>query len=65
MAVVSGASAPAWIAAFGKHDGVEVLGPSEDRWLIRAADHETLCDALSTVGRPPGRMRLEVDPLRL
>lgn len=65
MAVVSGASAPAWIAAFGTHDGVEVLGPSEDRWLIRAADHTTLCDALSTVSRPPGRMRLEVDPLRL
>ncbi len=65
MAVVSGASAPAWVAAFGKPDGVEVLGPSEDRWLIRAATHQVLCDALAQVSRPAGRMRLEVDPLRL
>ena len=34
-------------------DGVEVLGPGDGRWLLRAADHETLCDALAAVPRPP------------
>lgn len=65
MAVVSGPSAPAWIEALGPAPGVEVLGPADGRWLLRAPDHETLCDAMAAVPRPPGRLRLEVDPLRL
>jgi primosomal protein N' (replication factor Y) len=64
LALVSGASAPAWIDALGSPVGVEVLGPADDRWIVRAADHRTLCDALSAVIRPPGRLRIEVDPLR-
>jgi primosomal protein N' (replication factor Y) len=48
----------------GSPVGVEVLGPADDRWIVRAADHRTLCDALSAVIRPPGRLRIEVDPLR-
>ena len=32
--------------------------------LLRAADHRTLCDALAATARPPGRLRIEVDPLR-
>jgi primosomal protein N' (replication factor Y) len=44
---------------------VEVLGPADGRWLVRAPDHETLCDALAEVPRPPGRLRLAVDPLRV
>jgi primosomal protein N' (replication factor Y) (superfamily II helicase) len=44
---------------------VEVLGPAADRWLLRAADHSTLCDALAAAVRPAGRLRIEVDPLRV
>ena len=56
---------PAWVAAFGHPAGVEVLGPADGRWLLRAPDHDTLCAAMAGVTRPPGRVRLEVDPLRL
>ena len=65
MAVVSGQAAEAWIAGFVPPDGVEVMGPSDGRWIVRAADHGVLCDALATANRPPGRLRIEVDPLRL
>jgi primosomal protein N' (replication factor Y) len=44
---------------------VELLGPSDGRWLVRAPDHQTLCDALAATPRPPGRLRLAVDPLRI
>lgn len=48
--------------------GVEVMGPTDGRWLVRAADHGILCDALSAAGRPSGaegsRLRVDVDPLR-
>jgi len=64
MAVISGASAPAWIDAFVAPMGVEVLGPSDGQWIVRAANHELLCDALGSVSRPGGRLRIEVDPLR-
>ena len=46
-------------------EGVEVLGPADGRWLVRAADHRTLCDALAATARPAGRLRVEVDPLRV
>jgi primosomal protein N' (replication factor Y) len=50
----------------GRLDGVEVAGPDGDgRWLIRASDEQRLCDALAAVARPPGRLRIEVDPLRI
>jgi primosomal protein N' (replication factor Y) len=65
MAVVSGPSAAAWIDALGRPSGVEVLGPADGRWLLRAPDHDTLCAAMADVTRPPGRVRVEVDPLRL
>ncbi|MBI2709926.1 MAG: hypothetical protein HYX34_09555 [Actinobacteria bacterium] len=65
MAVVSGAAAPAFVAALGTPLGVEVQGPAGDAWRVRAADHRTLCDALAAVTRPPGRLRIEVDPLRI
>jgi primosomal protein N' (replication factor Y) len=65
IAAVSGPSAPAFIDGMGAPLGVEVLGPAEGRWLVRAADHQTLCDALAAVPRPPGRVRVEVDPPRI
>jgi primosomal protein N' (replication factor Y) len=65
IAAVSGATAPAFIEALGRPDGVEVAELAEGRWLVRAADHATLCDTLGAVPRPAGRLRLEVDPLRV
>ncbi len=64
LALVSGAAAPAYIAALGTPAGVEVRGPLDGTWRLRAPDHRTLCDALAAVARPPGRLRIEVDPLR-
>lgn len=65
MAEVSGASAEAFVQSFGRPPGVEVLGPADGRWLLRAPDHQTLGDALAATPRPPGRLRLSVDPLRV
>jgi primosomal protein N' (replication factor Y) len=65
LAAVSGAASAAFIDALGSPLGVDVLGPVEDHWLLRAADHRALCDALAATPRPPGRVRVEVDPLRI
>ena len=65
MAEVSGAAAEAFVAELGRPLGVEVMGPSDGRWLLRAPDHATLCDALAATRRPPGRLRIAVDPLRI
>jgi len=67
MAAVSGASAPAFIEALERaaFPGVEVLGPSDGQWLLRSDRHATLLDALAATPRPPGRLRVTVDPLRL
>ncbi len=65
MAVVSGVAAQAFIERLGSPPGVERLGPSDGRWLLRASDHAALADALAATSRPPGRLRIEVDPLRV
>jgi primosomal protein N' (replication factor Y) len=62
LAEVSGPQAEAFVA--GLPSSVEVLGPHAGRWRVRAPDHATLCDALASVPRPPGRLRVEVDPQR-
>ena len=66
LAVVSGAGAEAYTDALraAAVPGLEVLGPADGRWLVRAADHEVLCDALAATRRPAGRLRVEVDPAR-
>ena len=65
MAEVSGAAAAAFVDGLGSPLGVEVLGPSDGRWLLRAPDHDTLCDALAAAERPAGRLRVAVDPHRV
>ncbi|MGH9184598.1 MAG: hypothetical protein ACRD0U_02100, partial [Acidimicrobiales bacterium] len=65
LAAVSGPAAPAFIERFGAPLGVEVLGPDDGRWLLRAPEHTRLCDALAATPRPAGRLRVEVDPLRV
>jgi hypothetical protein len=42
--------------------GVAVSSVDADRWLVTAPDHQILCDGLASVSRPPGRLRVEVDP---
>ena len=65
IAVVGGEAAAAYVEAVGSPAGVEVLGPDDDRWLLRSAEPATLLDHLAGVTRPPGRLRLRVDPSRL
>ncbi|MFZ6002729.1 MAG: hypothetical protein ACOYXM_02245 [Actinomycetota bacterium] len=64
MAAISGPAAGDFIAALGGPPSLEVAAVGEAEWLVRAPDHNTLCDALAAVRRPPGRLRIEVDPLR-
>ncbi len=63
MAIVSGQGAPAFMADLGAPPAVTVQGPLDGAWRLRAPDHHVLCDALAGVARPPGRLRIEVDPL--
>jgi primosomal protein N' (replication factor Y) (superfamily II helicase) len=65
MAHVSGAAAAAYVAALRAQPGLQLLGPADGAWLVRAPDHRTLCDALAATPRPAGRLRVAVDPLRL
>ncbi|HEV2071956.1 MAG TPA: hypothetical protein VGR26_19405, partial [Acidimicrobiales bacterium] len=65
LAVVSGAPAAAFVEQVRGQPEVEVLGPADGSWLVRAPDHRRLCDALAAVPRPPGRLRVAVDPPRI
>ncbi len=65
LARVSGAAAPAFVAALTAQPQVDVGEPADGRWLVRASTTEALCDALAATSRPPGRLRVEVDPPRL
>jgi primosomal protein N' (replication factor Y) (superfamily II helicase) len=67
LAAVSGPAAPAYVELLqaAASPGIELLGPSAGTWLVRAGDHATLCNALAATPRPKGRLRIEVDPLRL
>jgi primosomal protein N' (replication factor Y) len=65
LAEVSGAAAPAYVDALGRPPGLEVVPHADGRWLVRADDHDTLTRSLASVRRPPGRLRIEVDPLRV
>jgi primosomal protein N' (replication factor Y) len=66
LAMVSGAAAEAYGGALRDRapGEVEVRGPVDGAWSVRAPDHAVLCDLLAMVPRPPGRLRVEVDPVR-
>ena len=65
IASIADQAAPEYVARLGQPIGVEVLGPEDGRWLLRAEDRRTLLDELAAVQRPPGRLRLHVDPARI
>lgn len=65
MAAISGQAAPLFMEALGRPEGVLVQGPLDDAWRVVAPDHQTLSRVLGAVDRPAGRLRIEVDPLRL
>ena len=65
VAVVGREAAPEFMARLGLPAGVERVGPDErGRWVLRAEQGSLLLDALAAVERPPGRLRLWVDPAR-
>ncbi|HET9060880.1 MAG TPA: hypothetical protein VFN61_13245, partial [Acidimicrobiales bacterium] len=79
LAIISGDAAPELVERIresGRHTGAEARGQGEDggvdvaemgerRWLIRAADAEALAEVLAQAGRPEGRLRVEVGPVRV
>ena len=65
LARISGQGAEAFVAALGGQQTVDVGEPAAGRWLVRADTTAALCDALAATPRPPGRLRVEVDPPRL
>jgi primosomal protein N' (replication factor Y) (superfamily II helicase) len=65
VALVSGEGAAEFVDALGDPGPVAVLGPLDDRWMLRAPDHASLCDLLARTPRPTGRLRIEMDPVRL
>lgn len=59
LAVARGEAAGAYLGPLG---GVDL---GDGRWLLRAPDHRTLCHALAGAARPPGELRVTVDPTDL
>ncbi len=67
LAVISGAAAPAWAELLRAVPGLEVSGPVDGKYLVRTQTIATLADAIADkeMTRPSGRVRIEVDPLRI
>ena len=68
LARISGQAAEPFVAALGAGvggSGIVVGEPADGRWLVRASTADALADALAAAPRPPGRLRVEVDPPRL
>jgi len=64
LAEIARSAAPAFIERLGRPLGLDIAAVGEKRWIIRAAGRDHLLDALAAVERPPGRLRLAIDPLR-
>ena len=65
VAAVGGEAAGEFVQRMGRPNAVGVQGPRDGWWLLRAPNPEQLSDALAAVVRPPGRLRLRIDPVRL
>jgi primosomal protein N' (replication factor Y) len=64
LAAVSGEAAAEYLAPIDR-EAVVVVETGEGEWLVRAPDTGTLCNTLAKLSRPAGRVRVEVDPLRV
>jgi primosomal protein N' (replication factor Y) len=64
IALVGGPAAPELVTRLGSPLGIEVRTMG-DEWLLVAEDRRTLLDVLAAVERPSGRLRLQIDPMRL
>lgn len=64
LAQISGASASEMVQSLSGISGIEIMGPRDDCWLVRAADNHALSQAISSVRRPKGKIRIEIDPRR-
>jgi primosomal protein N' (replication factor Y) len=62
LAALRGPGAADYAGGLREVAGVAVSSVDADRWLVTAPDHQILCDGLASVSRPPGRLRVEVDP---
>ncbi len=62
LALLDGPGAAALAAGLSGRPALTVLGPTDGRYLVRAADSATLADGLAAVPRPPERVRIAVDP---
>ena len=65
IAVVGRAGAPEFVERLGQPMGVQVQGPDDGQWLLRADHQSDLLDALASADRPAADLRLWVDPLRV
>jgi primosomal protein N' (replication factor Y) len=69
VAAIGGEAAPAFVEALtpllADVPGALLDQRDEGQWLVRSPDQVALLDALNSVVRPPGRLRLQVDPARL
>lgn len=64
LAVVSGPAAGEYMERFGNPLGIQIAPDPGGQFFLRAPDYGTLCDALASVQRPSGRLRIDVDPIR-
>jgi primosomal protein N' (replication factor Y) len=64
MAVLSGPGAGAFAGELTRLGRAEVLTVGDGYW-VRAETASELCDLLAAAERPPERLRIEVDPLRI
>ena len=66
-ALVSGAAAESYVERLSSSAhaaALDIAGPANGVWRVRCDDRGTLLDALDSTQRPPGRLRVAVDPLR-
>jgi len=62
LALIRGPAASAYAEGLRRVESLEVSSLEPDRFVVRAANSAELADGLATVDRPPGRLRVEVDP---
>lgn len=65
IALVGGEGGQAFVQAMRPVAGIEVSSRADGCYLLRSRDRGLLLDALAGVPRPSGRLRLQIDPLRL